>query len=124
MKTEPVIELSLILLSFGVVSVISVGVFSQLRWTETIAGWGIAFLNHLAGKYIKQIGMKKKGQEAIQHLSVFNFLRFVLLVALVFCVVSYSFMDHQLFIYALLASYIIFMTSDLVQFYRFYQRKP
>ena len=90
---------------------------------EFFSGWVLAFLNHLAGRHIKETGIKKDGPAAIRHLSTLNFLRFILLLFFVLGAITLFPASHEVFICALLSSYVIFMTGDLIQFYRFYKQR-
>ena len=60
---------------------------------------------------------------AIYCLSSLNFLRFILLLAFVFCIATFLPIHTYAFIYALLGSYVVFMTGEVIYFYQLNKNK-
>ena len=122
-RQEFTFQMRVILISLISVYGISSFAFSSLHWNEMVLGWSLAFLKHLTDEIIKQISLKKEAKTAIYYLSGFNFLRFILLLVLVFCMATLLPIHTYAFIYALLAGYVVFINGRILHFYQLNKNK-
>jgi len=92
-------------------------VFSKFYILEIALGWGVAYINHVVDCVIKRKSIQKSSQEFFKLAIGFNSIRLVTVLSIVLLVLTLTTLDKTAFVYALLLSYSIFMTHDLIHFF-------
>jgi len=96
----------------ALLSLLGAAAVAQAFTGPALLGWGMSTANYLAGIYLKKSGLQC--ERDVQRYSVFTVIRLLTFLTVVFIILAFLRQGQMPFVYALLISYAVFMTADLI----------